>query len=101
MARAMLVVPSSAAAAEERMQQEHEQPSEAVETPVMMALAFNDAVRDIVAAEGVFRLPDEEGQGTIWEWDGVRWRRVTLDEGGHDDGGRSPGGDDEAVASAS
>ncbi len=83
------------------MHGEHEAGSEGFETPVMMALAFNDAVRDILAADGVFRLSDEEGQGTIWEWDGARWHRVTFDDGGGDESGRSPGGDDEAVASAS
>ena len=48
------------------------------ESPQMMALAFNDAVRDILHADGVFPLRDDRRGDAVWEWDGVRWKRLPL-----------------------
>lgn len=53
-------------------------PSSPVESPKLMALAFSDAVRDILQADGVFHLGDERQDDTVWEWDGVRWTRLPL-----------------------
>ena len=52
----------------------------AVESDKMQALAFNDAVRDILRCDGIFKLSDERQADAIWEWDGIEWRRVSLDE---------------------
>ena len=50
-----------------------------VETKKMMALAYNDAVRDILQSDGVFKLSDDRRRDAIWEWDGVTWKHVPLD----------------------
>lgn len=42
------------------------------------ALAYADAVRDILAADGRFHLYDRERGDAVWEWDGARWTRVEL-----------------------
>ena len=42
------------------------------------ALAYADAVRDILATDGAFRLYDRERGDAVWEWDGVRWTRLEL-----------------------
>ena len=42
------------------------------------ALAYNDAVRDILRADGRFNLGDDRSRDAVWEWDGVRWRRIPL-----------------------
>ena len=44
----------------------------------MQALAFSDAVRDILSCDGVFNLGDDTRRDTVWQWDGVRWTRVPL-----------------------
>ena len=44
----------------------------------LQALAYNDAVRDILACDGTFHLDDERRPDAVWEWDGVRWSRVPL-----------------------
>ena len=48
------------------------------EPPVLAALAYADAVRDILAADGRFHLADGERHDAVWEWDGVRWTRLPL-----------------------
>ena len=42
------------------------------------ALAYADAVRDILAADGKLQLVDETTRDAVWEWDGVSWNRVPL-----------------------
>jgi hypothetical protein len=42
------------------------------------ALAYADAVRDILAADGTFHLYDRERGDAVWQWDGVRWTRTEL-----------------------
>jgi hypothetical protein len=65
----------------------------------LQALAYNDAVRDILRADGVFKLSDRR-RDTIWEWDGVSWRRLALVAPPLHDATPLPFGEDEAVASA-
>lgn len=48
------------------------------DSPHLMALAFSDAVRDILRADGVFHLGDSRRGDAVWAWDGVRWTRVPL-----------------------
>ena len=48
------------------------------ETRKLQALAYNDAVRDILRADGKFNLGDDESGDAVWEWDGVEWRRIPL-----------------------
>lgn len=48
------------------------------ESKKMMALAYNDAVRDILQHDGVFKLSDHRRRDAIWEWDGVAWKSVPL-----------------------
>lgn len=49
------------------------------ESPKLMALAFTDALRDILRSDGKFHLSDDRTRDAVWEWDGVRWSRVPLD----------------------
>jgi hypothetical protein len=61
------------------------------------AMAFADAVRDILRTDGVFHLADpgwrcasdepmretpgsDDRGSAVWQWDGVRWTRLVLDE---------------------
>jgi hypothetical protein len=48
------------------------------ESAALLALAYQDAVRDILRADGRFHLDDEESGDAVWEWDGVRWSRISL-----------------------
>ncbi len=48
------------------------------ESMKLQALAFSDAVRDILSCDGVFNLGDDSRRDSVWEWDGVRWTRVPL-----------------------
>ncbi|HEX9102066.1 MAG TPA: hypothetical protein VF997_07680 [Polyangia bacterium] len=48
------------------------------ESPALRALAWNDAVRDILYSDGKLLLGDERTGDAVWEWDGVTWRRVPL-----------------------
>jgi hypothetical protein len=48
------------------------------EGPELMALAYSDAVRDILGDDGRFCLADGERRDAVWEWDGSGWRRVPL-----------------------
>jgi hypothetical protein len=48
------------------------------ESRTLAALAYNDAVRDILRADGVFHLGDDESRDAVWEWDGVSWKRIPL-----------------------
>ena len=48
------------------------------ESPELIALAYSDAVRDILAHDGRFCLADGERRDAVWEWDGAGWRRVPL-----------------------
>lgn len=49
------------------------------------ALAYADAVRDILAADGKLHLADESTRDAVWEWDGVRWSRIPLVDRGAGD----------------
>ena len=42
------------------------------------AQAFRDAVRDILAADGIFSLADERERDTLYHFDGVSWKREQL-----------------------
>jgi hypothetical protein len=44
----------------------------------LAALAYNDAVRDILRSDGKFDLGDERSRDAVWEWDGVTWSRIPL-----------------------
>jgi hypothetical protein len=56
-----------------------------IETPKLMALAYADAVRDILHSDGKFHLDDRRGD-SVWQWDGARWDRIPLvDKKGHDE----------------
>ena len=48
------------------------------DTKELMALAYRDAVRDILASDGTFQLADEKTHDAVWEWDGVSWSRIPL-----------------------
>lgn len=48
------------------------------ETRKLQALAYDDAVRDILRADGRFNLGDDDSRDAVWEWDGVEWRRIPL-----------------------
>jgi hypothetical protein len=48
------------------------------ESPKLIALAFTDAMRDILHTDGKFHLSDDRSRDAIWEWDGVRWSRIPL-----------------------
>ncbi len=50
------------------------------DSPKLQALAFDDAVRDILAADGSFHLADEERGDGVWQWDGQRWQRLVIGE---------------------
>ncbi len=71
------------------------------ETKRMMALAYDDAVRDILRSDGVFKLSDERAPDAVWEWNGVSWRRVSLDELEPHDRSGAGGTEAEPVATAS
>jgi hypothetical protein len=49
----------------------------------LQAMAYNDAVRDILHSDGKFHLGDERRPDAVWEWDGVRWSRIPLLERDH------------------
>jgi hypothetical protein len=66
----------------------------------LKALAYNDAVRDILRAEGVFKLSDQR-RDTIWEWDGVSWHQLALLVLPSPGAAPLPIGPDEGVASLS
>ena len=66
----------------------------------LQALAYNDAVRDILRAEGVFKLSDQR-RDTIWEWDGVSWSQLALAASPSPSSAPLPIGEDEGVASLS
>ncbi len=57
----------------------------APESAKLQALAYDDAVRDILRADGRFNLGDERRPDAVWEWDGIKWTRVPLDEHGSDE----------------
>jgi hypothetical protein len=42
----------------------------------LMAAAYADAVRDILASDGQFHLAGRARDDGGWAWDGVRWTRV-------------------------
>lgn len=42
------------------------------------AQAFRDALRDILATEGIVSLADERRLDTLYHFDGVRWMREQL-----------------------
>src|SRR5690348_15260698 len=42
------------------------------------ARAFQDAMRDILAEDGIFSLADEKELGTTYHFDGVRWWRQSA-----------------------
>ena len=48
------------------------------ESPQLLALAFTDAMRDILRSDGKFHLSDDRSRNAVWEWDGVRWSRIPL-----------------------
>ena len=48
------------------------------ESAKLQALAYDDAVRDILRADGRFDLGDDESRDAVWEWDGIEWRRIPL-----------------------
>jgi hypothetical protein len=48
------------------------------ETPQLTAMAFTDAMRDILISDGKFHLDDDPGSDAVWQWDGVRWSRIPL-----------------------
>jgi hypothetical protein len=54
------------------------------ETPHLIALAYDDAVRDILRSDGKFHLDDRHGDH-VWQWDGARWDRVPLVDGAAQD----------------
>ena len=55
------------------------------ESAKLQALAYDDAVRDILRADGRFNLGDERRPDAVWEWDGVKWTRIPIDEHGGDE----------------
>jgi hypothetical protein len=63
----------------------------------LRALAYNDAVRDILRADGVFKFSDQRCD-IVWEWDGVNWRRLDLAALPSPNGSHRPLSEDEAVA---
>ena len=48
------------------------------ETRKLKALAYVDAVRDILMSDGAFNLGDDNSGDAVWEWDGVEWTRIPL-----------------------
>jgi hypothetical protein len=42
----------------------------------LMAAAYEDAVRDILATDGHFHLAGHRRDDGGWAWDGVRWTRI-------------------------
>jgi hypothetical protein len=48
-----------------------------IEPPRLLALAYTDAVRDILHSDGKFHLDDHRGN-SVWEWDGSKWDRIPL-----------------------
>jgi hypothetical protein len=50
-----------------------------IEPRNLMALAYNDAVRDILHSDGKFHLDDRRGD-SVWEWDGSKWDRIPLQD---------------------
>lgn len=42
----------------------------------LMAAAYEDAVRDILASDGHFHLAGHGRDDGGWAWDGLRWTRV-------------------------
>jgi hypothetical protein len=44
----------------------------------LAAQAFRDAVRDILAVDGVFSLADEAAPDTVYHFDGLIWRKERL-----------------------
>ncbi len=48
------------------------------ETREQLALAYDDAVRDILRCDGRFDLGDDDSRDAVWEWDGVQWTRIPL-----------------------
>jgi hypothetical protein len=67
-----------------------------LEPRYLRALAYTDAVRDILRADGVFKLSDD-GRDAVWEWDGVIWRHFALPSRNMF---QLPPAEDEGVASA-
>jgi hypothetical protein len=65
-----------------------------------MAMAFNDAVRDILRADGVFKMGDDRSRDAIWEFDGLEWKRVELGHAHVEELALFDHADDEAVVSA-
>ena len=45
---------------------------------MLPALAFTDAMRDILHSDGKFHLSDDRTRDAVWEWNGARWSRIPL-----------------------
>jgi hypothetical protein len=67
------------------------------ESRARIARAYRDAVRDILVADGLFHLGDDRRGDTVWQWDGLRWRRLTLLDSGHGEPRPDADGDVAAV----
>jgi hypothetical protein len=44
----------------------------------LAADAFRDAVRHILAEDGIFTLADRQDRTRFWNWNGVGWREERL-----------------------
>ena len=44
----------------------------------LAAAAFRDAMRHILAEDGVFMLADHEDPRRVWSWNGLGWREERL-----------------------
>jgi hypothetical protein len=47
----------------------------------LAARAFDDAVRDILRADGRFSLADANEPSLVWQFDGCRWTPLALRSG--------------------
>jgi hypothetical protein len=62
-----------------------------IETAQLKASAYNDAVRDILHSDGVFHLVgDERRPDAVWQWDGVHWRKLPIDDLVDEQPGQAP-----------
>ena len=52
----------------------------------LAAAAFRDAIRHILADEGVFTLADHQDPRRFWTWNGTGWREELIPVEGTADG---------------
>jgi len=72
-----------------------------IETKKRQAAAYDDAVRDILRSDGIFHLVGNERRpDAVWQWDGLTWRKLPIEELHEDRPAARVEHDDDTMAAA-